>query len=624
MGTKIELLSPAKNFEQGKAAINHGADALYIGAPAFGARVNASNSIEEIESLVKYAHLYGSKLFATVNTLLFDNEIEQAEKMLWQLYEVGVDAAIIQDLGLLELNLPPIELHASTQTHNIDVKRIKFLEQTGFKRIILARETSLKQMEEIRKSTTIDLEAFVQGALCVCYSGQCYMSLYLSDGDRSGNRGSCTQPCRSSYDLINDDGKLLRKNEHLLSLKDYSAAQHVENMIDAGITSFKIEGRLKDLSYVKNNTAYYRKLLDNIINRREGLQSSSSGKTIFHFIPDPTKTFNRTFTDYFLIDRHPMASLATQKSVGKNIGTIVSSKGNKITIRTKESIVAGDGMLYFDEKKETVGFLVNHVREKKNIGEFHTIEITANKSLTITNGTTIWRNNDYSFEKMLQGDSAERLIDVFFSLNESDNGFELVAEDEDGIVASESIEIAKDKANNAEKALDNIRKQLSKSGGTSFKISNIKINTSITYFIPSSQLNELRRKVLDTLAEKRIKFHHPKSGKISPNDISYYESDIDGRANVTNAKSRLFYKRHKVKSIESGPDTDSTSIKNGTIPLMTCKYCLRYELKQCLRHKCNNIISPEYQSNLTLVNNGKRFRLEFDCKKCEMKIYATK
>ena len=623
MGTKIELLSPAKNIEQGKAAINHGADALYIGAPAFGARINAGNSIEEIEILAKYSHLYGSKLFVTVNTILFDNEIEHAREMLWQLYEAGIDAAIIQDLGLLELDLPPIELHASTQTHNIDLRRIKFLEQTGFRRIILARETSLKQMEEIRKTTTIDLEAFVQGALCVCYSGQCYMSLYLSEGERSGNRGSCTQPCRSSYDLINEEGKILQKKQHLLSLKDYSAAQHIEDMIDAGITSFKIEGRLKDLSYVKNNTAYYRKLLDNIICRREGLQPSSTGKTIVHFTPDTTKTFNRTFTDYFLIGRQPMASLATQKSVGKKIGTVLHSKGNKLTINTPEIIVAGDGMLFFDANNDSVGFLVNHVREISHSEGKHFTEITANKCLDIVTGTPLWRNNDYSFEKMLQGVSAERLIDVSFSLKETSNGFLLSATDEDGIVATGSLDIEKSKANNKEKALDTIQKQLSKTGGTCFRVKNIEINTLIPYFIPSSQLNELRRKVLDSLSDKRINHYLPHSEKIIPNNIPYYEPDIDGRANVTNAKSRSFYERHKVKNIESGPDVKSDILKNGTIPLMTCKYCLRYELKQCLKHKCNTRISPEYLGNLTLINNGKKFRLEFDCKKCEMSIFAA-
>ena len=285
---KLELLAPAKNLDFGREAINHGADALYIGAPAFGARQAATNSIEDIEALVKYAHLFGSKVFATVNTLLFDDELEPAVQMICQLYNIGVDALIIQDLGLLECDLPPIELHASTQCHNATVERVKFMESVGFKRVILARETSLEQMRAVREATNVELEAFVHGALCVSYSGQCYMSQYLNQ--RSGNRGCCSQPCRSTYDLLTEEGRTVMKNRHLLSLKDFNASQHVGSMIDAGISSFKIEGRLKDLSYVKNITAYYRQLLDSMMDDHE---RASSGRTTIFFTPDPERTFNR-------------------------------------------------------------------------------------------------------------------------------------------------------------------------------------------------------------------------------------------------------------------------------------------------------------------------------------------
>lgn len=620
METKLELLAPAKNAEQGIAAINHGADAVYIGAPLFGARVAAGNSIDDIDKLVKYAHLFGSKVFATVNTLLFDNELEAARQMIWTLYDTGVDAIIMQDMGLLEMDLPPIELHASTQTHNIDSQRVKFLEQVGFKRIILARETSLQQMAALRKETTADLEAFIQGALCVCYSGQCYMSLFLdkqhnktNETPRSGNRGSCTQPCRAAYDLINGQGKMLRKNEHLLSLKDFSAAQSIESMIDAGITSFKIEGRLKDISYVKNVTGYYRQLLDSIMARREGLKPASSGKTRLFFTPDLERTFNRGFTDYFLNSRHPMASYATQKSLGKMIGTVVSSIGNTLVINNKEPLTAGDGICFFNDEKQLEGFLVNHVNGNR---------ITANKSLIISKGTQLWRNNDFAFEKQLQGNTSERKIAVSMTLAETSDSLVLALIDEDGIKASVTVECEKEPARNETRAKETIIAQLSKLGGTPFEINNISIETKQHYFLPASMLNELRRKAVEALQEKRIDTNRPADTILVLNNIPYFQTTVDGRANIVNAKAEVFYRRHGVTTIERGPDQTGVEFKDD-FPLMTTKYCLRYELGQCLMHKCNKTVSPDYASDLFLYNNGNKFRLSFDCKKCEMQIHKS-
>lgn len=609
MNTKLELLSPAKNLEQGKAAIDHGADAVYIGAPLFGARVAAGNSIDDIEQLVKYAHLFGSKVFATVNTLLFDNELQEAERLIWSLYNIGVDAVIIQDMGILELNLPPIELHASTQTHNIDPRHIKFLEQVGFKRIILARETSLELMKSLRKTVSTDLEAFIQGALCVCYSGQCYLSLYLNG--RSGNRGSCSQPCRSAYNLINEQGKTIKHNAHLLSLKDFSAAQHIESMINAGITSFKIEGRLKDISYVKNVTAYYRQLLDNIIANREGLKASSSGKTTLFFTPDPERTFNRDFTDYFLQKRQPMASTTTQKSLGKKIGQVLSSKGNQLTINTKEPLTAGDGLCYLNSNNQLEGFFVNHISGNT---------ITANKELSISKGTTLWRNNDFAFEKLLQGETSKRKIAVSMILAETPTGLQLTIADEDGCTASAFIGCEKTLARDETKALETIKAQLSKLGGTAFEINDIDIETTAIYFIPASLLNELRRKAVEQLNEKRIRFFHPKDTPLIPNEIPYYETQLDGRTNIVNNKAEAFYRRHGVTAIERGPDQPGINFAND-FPLMTTKYCLRYELGQCLMHKCNKTIDKDYVDGLFLINKGRRFRLHFDCKQCEMHIF---
>ena len=608
MTTKLELLAPAKNLEQGKAAIDNGADAVYIGAPLFGARVAAGNSIEDIDKLVKYAHLFGSKVFATVNTLLFDDELEEAQRLIWALYNTGTDAVIMQDMGLLELDLPPIELHASTQTHNIDPQRIKFLEQVGFKRIILARETSLEQMKVLRKTISADLEAFIQGALCVCYSGQCYMSLYLNG--RSGNRGSCSQPCRSAYDLINETGKTLRHNEHLLSLKDFSAAQHIESMIDAGITSFKIEGRLKDISYVKNVTAYYRQLIDSIIAKREGLRAASSGRTTFFFEPDLERTFNRGFTDYFLQKRQPMASTTTQKSLGKKIGQVLSVNGAQLTIKTKETLTAGDGICYFNNENQLEGFLVNQVSGNK---------ITANKQLEIKSGTLLWRNNDYAFEKQMQGTTSERKISVSMTFGETAEGVSLTIKDEDGCEATTETICEKMAANNKERAKDMITKQLSKLGGTPFQATEITLATNNLPFLPAAAINDLRRKAVDLLQDERLWHFYPKDTTLIPNEIPYFETCLDGRANIVNSKTEAFYRRHNVTTIERGPDQPNIGFKKD-FPLMTTKYCLRYELGQCLMHKCNKSIDKDYCGELYLLNNGRRFRLYFDCKNCEMQI----
>ena len=299
---KIELLSPAKNLQYGKEAINHGADAVYIGAPQFGARVAAANSINDVSELVNYAHIYGAKVYVALNTLLFDNELADARAMIHRLYNIGVDALIVQDMGILEMDLPPIELHASTQTNNINVDRIAFLEKVGFSRIILGRELSLEQIKTIRQSTNgVELEAFVQGALCVCYSGQCYLSHSINE--HSGNRGCCSQPCRSTYNMYNDDGMLLRRNAHLLSLKDFSAEHHLREMMESGVSSFKIEGRLKDISYVKNVTGYYRRLIDDILSGREGYAKSSSGTTKLYFTPDLANQWHRCLLRNHLVSK---------------------------------------------------------------------------------------------------------------------------------------------------------------------------------------------------------------------------------------------------------------------------------------------------------------------------------
>ena len=602
---KLELLSPAKNLEFGREAINHGADALYIGAPAFGARAAATNTLEDIEALVKYAHLYGCKVFATVNTLLFDNELEPAVKMIRQLYNIGVDALIIQDLGLLECDLPPIELHASTQCHNATVERVKFMESVGFKRVILARETSLEQMRALREATTVDLEAFVHGALCVSYSGQCYMSQYLTG--RSGNRGCCSQPCRSTYDLVTADGRLLMKDRHLLSLRDFNASQQLSNMIDAGITSFKIEGRLKDLSYVKNITAYYRQLLDNLM---EGHQKASSGRCTYTFTPDPDRTFNRGYTDYFLRGRQPMASFDTQKSLGKRIGKVTAIGRRTLTLDGTEPLANGDGLCYFDADHRLQGFLVNEVQGQT---------ITPNQMPTLTVGTAIWRNNDVLFERRLQGHSADRRIGVDMRFRATDDGYSLELTDEDRLTITVGKTLDHIPSDNPDRNSQNIVRQLSKLGDTPFEAREVTDETHGSLFLPAAQLNQLRREAAEALTNRRIEHFRPADTPRVDNGEPYPETVLDYRANVLNTKTETFYRRHGVQQVERG--LEQTLDYDGKA-LMTTRYCLRYELGCCLKKgKGEMKIAPN--DTLLLRNQGRQFRLEFDCRECLMRIYKA-
>lgn len=621
MDNFLELLSPAKNFEQGREAINHGADAVYIGAPSFGARVAAGNSIEDIEKLCRYAHIYDSRVFVTVNTLLFDNEIEEASAMLHRLYNAGADAAIIQDLGLLECDLPPIELHASTQTHNATPERVHFMEQVGFKRVILARETSLSQMREIRNHTSCELEAFVQGALCVSYSGQCYMSQYLNG--RSGNRGCCSQPCRSTYDLLDEHGNILRKSEHLLSLKDFSAARHLAEMADAGICSFKIEGRLKDMGYVKNVTAYYRRLLDDIMSADGRWHPASSGRCEFFFMPDLEKTFNRGFTDYFLSARKQMATMSTQKSIGKRLGQVTRIERNTITLKSREPLTAGDGLCFFDAQGLLQGFYVNQV----NGTSFQPNRMPEGLEV----GVSLWRNHDQAFEKQLLGHTCSRKITVKAELEDAPEGLKLTLTDSDGCTASALSAITKEKAQNPLRAMDQITKQLSKMGDTAFEVGEMMIfgmqctdNKEFPYFIPMSVINELRRTVVNALEESRLIWHQSRRGHCPSleerqlNNAPYFETELDYKANVLNAKMDQFYRRHGANIIEYGLESTHNYSEKA---LMTTKYCIRYELGECLK----NPQSGSFQgvNELYLRNNKNYFKLGFDCKNCCMRVFSA-
>ena len=611
----LELLSPAKNLDFGREAVNHGADALYIGAPAFGARAAATNTIADIDALVRYAHLYRAKVFATVNTLLFDHELEPAVAMIRQLYNAGVDALIIQDLGLLECDLPPIELHASTQCHNASVERIRFMQSVGFKRIILARETSLEQMRAIRAATTVDLETFVHGALCVSYSGQCYLSHALNG--RSGNRGSCSQPCRSSYDLVDADGRTLVRDRHLLSLRDFNASAHLRQLVDAGISSFKIEGRLKDISYVKNITAYYRQLLDSVI---EGHTRASSGASTFHFVPDPDRTFNRGYTDYFLRQRQPMANTATPKSLGKRVGEVVAIGRNSLTVSGSEPFANGDGLCYLDADGRLQGFLVNAVQGRT---------VVPNRMPDLRVGTPLWRNQDQQFERLLQGRSAERRLALQLHFDATDSGYLLRLVDEDGLAVSQTLDADHQPATRdaaANSAL--IVKQLAKLGDTPFQASRVDDATGGRYFLPAAVLNQLRRDAVEQLIALRINHFRPADTPRSDLGEPYPQPALDYRANVVNQRAEDFYRRHGVQQVERG--LEQTGDFDGKA-LMTTRYCLRYELGACLQHRpggnaaghpcLERPIQPA--DRLFLLNNGRRLRLEFDCAQCQMRIYPA-
>ncbi|MBR1798933.1 MAG: U32 family peptidase [Bacteroidales bacterium] len=604
----VELLSPAKNKEYGIEAINHGADAVYIGADAFGARIGAKNALNDIDALVTYAHLYHCKVFVTINTLLFDNELSAAKSLIGELYNMGVDAIITQDQGLINSCLPPIQLHASTQCHSTNWEQVKFLEQVGFKRVILARELSIEQIRDIRAKTTVELETFIHGALCVSYSGQCYMSQYLNS--RSGNRGCCSQPCRSSYDLYNTAGEKLLSNKHLLSLRDFNASRHILALIKAGVNSFKIEGRLKDIAYLKNITAYYRQLIDNM-----NCGHVSSGKITYYFTPNVEYTFNRGYTDYFLQKRQPMASFDTPKSLGEEIGVIEQCSKNKLIVKSNKQISNGDGLCCLDTSGHLIGFSVNNITQ--NI-------IIANHPIATHPHSKIWRNYNHAFEKVLQGMSAKRKIEVSLSFSETPNGFAIQIVDEDNIMSLTEMVYEKVISTDQEKMSSILKKQLQKLGDTPFYTNDIIDNTKGTYHLSIASVNALRRRATQAHQEKRISRFAPiDSPVLTKNNIPFPREEVNYTANITNHQAEKFYIDHGAQIKEWG--LDYTKDFDGKA-LMTTKYCLRYELGCCLKHKNTHkpIISLQPSDQLILHNNGRWLKLQFNCEACEMQIFSYK
>ena len=603
----MELLSPARNAETGIIAINSGADAVYIGASDFGARKAASNSVADIERLCRHAHLYGAKVYVTLNTILYDNELPTAQKLIKDLHSVGIDALIIQDLGILKLDIPPIELHASTQMHNYDLRRIKFLDDIGFRRIVLARECSLQQIREIRQTINAEIECFGHGALCVSMSGQCYMSARL--GGRSANRGECAQACRMKYSLLNDKGKVLVNDGYLFSLKDFATYNKIGEMIDAGVDSFKIEGRLKDSVYVADVTAYYRKLIDAISN---GKARTSSGSCIYDYEPDIQKAFNRGFTTYFL-DGNPtdkMANFISPKSMGEPLGKLASIKGNTLTINTKQTVNNGDG-LCCEAGGALVGFRVETVNG---------VSVIVNNPYPIKPGTLIYRNLDSKYIRSVEHSKTRRKIALKMLVKASTDALTLQITDEDGISTSESLPFAAQPANNADKALENLYNSLSKTG-EQFSVDSIDYKSDenrTVFFVPNSIANELRRIAIENHIAKRIKNYSPKDCPLPSGDAKYFEPTGDYHLNVANRLARQFYKEH---GCEVKQDAFELLKRTDGLEVMTTKYCIRRELGYCIRK--NKKLPEDWRSDkFTLYGQYQDFSIVFDCKACAMRIYA--
>ena len=602
----IELLSPAKDLNCGIEAINHGADAVYIGAPKFGARSAAGNSLDDIRELCEYAHLYGTRIYVTLNTILKEDELEEAERMIWDLWRVGTDALIIQDMGITRLNLPPIPLHASTQTDNRTPEKVRFLEAAGFTQVVLARELSLNEIRRISEATTVPLEVFVHGALCVSYSGQCYLSAALSG--RSANRGECAQYCRLPYTMVDATGTEIVSNKHLLSLKDMNRSDQLEALLDAGVSSLKIEGRLKDAGYVKNITAYYRKKLDAVLSRRPEYRRASAGRSTYTFEPVAEKSFNRGFTPFLLEGRTAdITAFNTPKSLGEPVGTVKEIKGNSFTVAGLKQLNNGDGLVFFNRKGELEGFRVNRV-EANRVFPLDMPQLAPK--------TPLYRNFDQAFDKLLAKPSAERKLSVEIEFLDNPFGFTLCMEDETGARIMLTEPFAKELARREQQ--DIIRTQLSKLGNTPFEASKVVVGLSENWFVPSSLLADMRRRGVEKLLEaRRARYPRETVKRVQPSvSIPFPERQLTYLGNVANGKARSFYQDHGVEQID--PAFELSPRKD--VPLMFTKHCLRYSMGWCPTYQKDK--SP-YKEPYYLLYKDTRLRLQFDCKHCQMLVFES-
>lgn len=611
---KIELLAPAKNLECGIEAINHGADAVYIGAPRFGARAAAVNSLEDIAALVEYAHLYNVRIYVTVNTILKEEELAETERMIGELYRIGVDALIVQDMGITRLNLPPIPLHASTQMDNRTPEKVRFLSDAGFRQVVLARELSLLEIRAIHEACPeTPLEVFVHGALCVSYSGQCYVSQACFG--RSANRGECAQFCRLPFSLVDADGKTIVRDKHLLSLKDLNQSEVLEDLLDAGVTSLKIEGRLKDVSYVKNVTAAYRQKLDAIFARRKEYARASSGTCHFDFKPQLDKSFSRGFTHYFLQGRQrEISSFDTPKSLGEEMGTMKEQRGNYLTVAGLKPFHNGDGVCFLDEQGRLQGFRINRVDGNKLY--------PAGEVPRIKPRTRLYRNFDQDFERVLARKSSERKIAINWELSDTSFGFALTATDEDDNRVALSFPYSKEPARTPQ--AENLRSQLGKLGNTPFEVVNndsgeasgIIFKLSQNWFIPASVIADWRRQVIEKLIAARRITYRRELAVWKPTKHAFPITSLTYLGNVMNAAAKSFYLSHGVSSV--APAYEKQPVPDAV--LMFCKHCLRYSMGWCPTYQ--KVRSPYREPYYLVGTDGKRFRLDFDCKHCQMKVVA--
>ena len=599
---KLELLAPAKNLECGRAAIDCGADAVYIGASRYGARAAVGNSSDDIRQLCDYAHQFGAKVYVTVNTIIFDDELNDTCQLINELYDAGADALLVQDMGLLQMNLPPIVLHASTQTDNRTADKVRWLRDLGFRRVVLARELSVDEIADIhRQVPDVELEVFVHGALCVSYSGLCYASQYCFG--RSANRGQCAQFCRMKFDLVDADGQEWEHQRHLLSLKDLNLIRHLPELIEAGASSFKIEGRLKDAAYVKNVVAAYSRQLDDYIARHPSqFCRASQGRVVHHFEPQLSKTFNRGFTTYFLHGRQPdIFSPDTPKAMGEYVGTVKEMRRDSLTVAGTASFANGDGLCFINAERELEGFRVNRAQGNR----LFPYKIPA----TLHAGMALYRNNDMAFERQLSGNYAERRIPIEFQFDATDDGFSLTAGAVTVCVACEHQLAAKPQH-------ENIVRQLSRLGDTVYECSGVELSADFKWFVPNSVLVDMRRQLVErllteekpsvaTVGEELKTALAPCSQPLAPYSYPYLY-------NVANRKAADFYGLKDVTAYE---------LKLVAGPLMQCRHCLRYAMGYCVKHGGQK---PRWREPLSLrLSDGRLFRLEFDCRNCQMNVYSS-
>ena len=620
----LELLSPARDVDIAREAILHGADAIYIGGPSFGARHNASNEVADIARLVEFARRYHARVFTTINTILHDDELEPARTLIHQLYDAGVDALIVQDLGVMELDIPPIELHASTQTDIRTLDRAKFLDQAGFSQLVLARELNLQEIRAIADETDAAIEFFIHGALCVAFSGQCNIS-HAQTG-RSANRGDCSQACRLPYTLKDDQGRVVAYEKHLLSMKDNNQSANLRALVEAGVRSFKIEGRYKDMGYVKNITAYYRQRLDDILEGRPDLARASSGRTAHFFVPDPDKTFHRGSTDYFVTDRKvDIGAFDTPTFTGLAVGVVEKVGKRDLHVVTHEPLTNGDGLNVLI-KRDVVGFRANIAEPK---GEFeedgekrYRYRVEPNEMpadlYKARPNHPLNRNLDHNWQQALQKTSAERRIGLSWKAQLREERLELTATSEEGISASVALDGPFGAANKPEQALEQLHDLLGQLGTTQYHATDIKLDAPQAYFIPNSQLKALRREVIEALTEARVAAHPRGSRKPETDPAPVYpESHLSFLANVYNHKAREFYHRHGVKLIDAAYEAHE---EPGEVPVMITKHCLRFSFNLCPKQAKGVTGVRTKVAPMQLIHGDEVLTLKFDCKPCEMHI----